>query len=122
MEEIRPMSKKKSKRRIETDGMVYSTDSNYDFSVEEEAAETLPPQQQDLRILLRRLKGGKIATVITKFRGAEEDLKDLGKQLKSKCGTGGSVKDGEIIIQGNMREKVGQELGKMGYRYKNAGG
>lgn len=112
----------KSKKRF--DGIVYST--NPDYQPEDDhndAAETLPPNQQDLRVSLnRKIKGGKVATVVTGFIGTEEDLADLGKHLKSKCGAGGSAKDGEILIQGDFRDKVGDELKKLGYRYKFAGG
>lgn len=112
-----------SKNRRRSNGIVYST--NPDFSPEEEEGdevETLPPTQQDLRISLDRLKGNKVVTRVWKFVGTEEDLKDLGKQLKQKCGCGGAVKNGEILLQGDFREKVGQELKKQGYRYKLAGG
>lgn len=114
------MAKKKKKK---FDGMVYSTDP--DFEVNDDygdESETLPPQQQDLRIHLDRLKGNKIATVVRGFEGSDADLKDLGKMLKSKCGVGGTAKDGEIIIQGNQRNKVGDELKKLGYRFKFSGG
>lgn len=112
---------KKKKKRIQ--GVVFSTDPDYDYSFDDqEEAETLPPQQQTLRIRCDRLKGNKMATVIWDFIGAEDDLKALGKTLKSKCGVGGSVKEGEIILQGDKRAKVRQELEKMGYKYKNVGG
>ena len=103
--------------------MIYSTDPDFelnDDSIEEE--ETLPPAQQDLRITLDRLKGNKKATVVYDFIGTTDDLKELGKHLKNKCGVGGSVKNGEILLQGDLRNKVGDELKKMGYKFKFVGG
>lgn len=115
------MAKKKKKQRF--DGVVYSTDPDYEYNeVEQEESETLPPQQQTLRIQLDRLKGNKKATVIWDFVGKEDDFKALGKQLKSQCGCGGSVKNGEIILQGDFREKVKQALIKQGYKVKMVGG
>lgn len=99
-------------------GMIYST--NPDFEVNEEnEEETLSPEEQNLRVLLdSRNRKGKVVTVVADFVGAEEDLKDLGKELKNKCGSGGSVKDGEILIQGNFKEKVADTLRKLGYKVK----
>lgn len=112
---------KKKKRNF--DGMVYSTNPDYSYGDESSSRETLPPQQQDLRVMLnRKLKGGKVATVITGFVGNEDDLKDLGKTLKSKCGVGGSAKNGEIIVQGDQRNKIGDELKRLGYKFKFSGG
>lgn len=116
------MAKKKKNKR-NSGGFVYSTDPDFDYDDGYGGdADTLPPNQQNLRIHLQRFKGNKIATVIKGFVGEESDLKDLGKMLKSKCGTGGSVKDGEIIIQGEKRTQVGEILRKEGYRFKNSGG
>jgi translation initiation factor 1 len=108
------MSKKNKNDRH---GFVYSTDPNFEFESEEQfRAETLPPKQQKLRIWLdTKQRGGKTATLIKGFIGKDEDLEDLGKKLKNYCGTGGAVKDGEIIIQGDQREKVMQWLVKNNY-------
>ncbi len=97
--------------------VVYSTnpDFNYETSHEEEAA-TLPPQQQKLRVSLdRKNRGGKTVTLITGFIGSEDDLKALGKLLKSSCGVGGTAKDGEIIIQGDFKQRVLDLLIAKGY-------
>ena len=115
------MGRKKNKKRF--DGVVYSTDP--DFSMDNdfmEDEETLPPQQQNLKVRLDRLKGNKVATVVYNFVGTESDLKDLGKALKTKCGSGGSVKAGEILVQGDHRQKVADELKKQGYKVKFSGG
>ena len=98
-------------------GVVYSTNPEYDYDFEEkENVETLEPRQQKLRIFIDgKMRKGKEVTIVESFVGSEEDLKDLGKTLKSKCGVGGSVKDGEIIIQGNQKDKVYDLLVKMGY-------
>jgi translation initiation factor 1 len=111
------MSKNKN-----TNGLVYSTNPNLKIEDEDELQETLPPSQQDLRIWLEKNhRGGKTATVIKGFIGSEKDLDDLGKTLKQKCGTGGTAKDGEIIIQGDHRDKIFDLLMKMGYKGKKAG-
>lgn len=112
---------KKNKKRI---GTVYSTDPDFDYQYEAEAeAELLPPQQQRLRVSIdRKQRKGKEVTLITGFVGPEDDLKDLGKLLKTKCGVGGSAKDGEIIIQGNQREKVIDILKNEGYSQTKASG
>ena len=98
-------------------GFVYSTNPDFNFHPEDESpANTLPPNQQKLRIRLEtKHRGGKMATLVTGFVGTAEDLEDLGKKLKNTCGTGGSAKDNEIIIQGDQRDKVLQWLLKNGY-------
>jgi len=104
------------KQKGDKHGFVYSTDPNFRFESEEAPTETLPPVKQKLRIRLEtKHRGGKAVTLITGFVGTEEDLQDLGKKLKNFCGTGGSAKDSEIIIQGDQREKVLQWLQKNGY-------
>ncbi len=109
-------------KKIKNDrnGFVFSTDPNFNFQEEETPAiETLPPQQQKLKIKLEtKHRGGKAVTLIEGFTGKEEDLQTLGKTLKNFCGTGGAIKDGEIIIQGDQREKVLHWLLKN--EYKNA--
>lgn len=106
-----------SKKNIpDNRGFVYSTDPNFSFDREEEAQETLPPAKQKLRILLdKKQRAGKIVSLITGFIGTDADLQELGKKLKSLCGTGGSAKDGEILVQGDHRDKILQWLLKSGY-------
>jgi translation initiation factor 1 len=105
------------KNKPDARGFVFSTDPSFRFEEEEQAtSETLAPAQQKLRIRLdTKQRAGKAVTLVTGFVGGEEDLEDLGKKLKNFCGTGGSVKDGETIIQGDQRDKVLQWLLKNGY-------
>lgn len=105
---------KKKKGRI---NVVYSTDRDFEYKHEEDTIqETLPPQQQVLKVLLdRKGRAGKTVTLIKGFRGSEDDLKMLGKKLKTQCGTGGAIKDGDILIQGNFRDKVIGFLLQQGY-------
>jgi len=113
------MSKKNKSRQ----NVVYSTNPNFQFdSFEEEEQETLQPSLQKLYVSIdKKSRAGKEVTLIEGFVGAEDDLKDLGKQLKSKCGVGGSVKDGDILIQGNFRDKIMQMLEKDGYKVVRKG-
>lgn len=112
------------KNKGDKHGFVFSTDPNFRFEEEQQEQETLPPQQQKLRVRLEtKHRGGKAATVVDAFVGKDEDLQALGKTLKNVCGTGGSAKDGEIIVQGDQREKVLQWLLKNGYtQTKKSGG
>jgi translation initiation factor 1 len=112
------------KNKPDSRGFVFSTDPNFKFEEEQQQQATLPPAQQKLRIWLdTKQRGGKAVTLITGFIGTPEDLEDLGKKLKNSCGTGGSAKDAEIIVQGDQREKVLQFLLKNGYtNSKKAGG
>jgi translation initiation factor 1 len=105
-------------------GIVYSTNPDYKYTYNNTSEPvTLPPQQQELRIFLeKKHRGGKTACIIKGFVGKQDDLEDLGRLLKTKCGTGGSAKDGEIIIQGDWRDKILQILLEKGYKAKKAGG
>jgi translation initiation factor 1 len=105
-----------NKKKPNASGIVYSTDP--DFKMEEDAApeETLSPRMQKLRIRLdTKQRAGKAVTLVEGFVGRAEDLEDLGKKLKGHCGTGGSVKDGLIIIQGDQRDKIVSWLQKNDY-------
>jgi translation initiation factor 1 len=116
------MSKKKNDWK-DREGVVYSTQSDYDYAYQAEAAQyTLPPRQQTLRISLDKSgRAGKQVTLISGFVGKNEDLEELTRQLKSKCGTGGSCKDQTILIQGDVRTKVAELLKKLGYTTKGVG-
>lgn len=96
--------------------VVYSTNPDFSYTFDEEETETQPKQQQKLRVQIEKHnRGGKTATVIRGFSGTDNDLKELAKWLKTRCGVGGSAKDGEIIIQGELREKIIELLQKDGY-------
>ena len=115
------MAKKNKKQRID---IIYSTNDDFDFDYDEDnEIETLPPSQQSLKVSLdKKARKGKTVTLIDNFIGTEQDLKDLGKLLKSKCGVGGSVKDGQIFIQGEVRDKVMTLLKEKKYQVKRIGG
>ncbi|KIO42515.1 MULTISPECIES: translation initiation factor [Porphyromonadaceae] len=110
-------NKKEKKEKI---NVVYSTDPNFQYEYDEETeAETLAPEKQNLRVSLdSKQRKGKIVTLVQGFIGTENDLKELAKLLKNKCGVGGSVKDGEIIIQGELKEKILTILKDNNYRAK----
>jgi translation initiation factor 1 len=104
------------KKKPDARGFVYSTDPNFQFDEENGNFDTLPPSQQKLKIKLdTKHRAGKAVTLIEGFIGKNEDLDDLGKKLKTFCGTGGSSKDGQIIIQGDQKEKVTRWLKNNGY-------
>jgi translation initiation factor 1 len=106
------------------DGVVYSTSEDFNYSYQQNnEAVTLPPQQQNLKVMLDKSgRAGKQVTIVAGFIGSPADLEILTKLLKTKCGTGGSAKDGEILIQGDVRDKAVQILTSSGYKTKKTGG
>lgn len=103
-------------------GFVFSTNKDFDFDQHQEDETTLDPKDQFLEAHLdKKNRAGKVATVIKGFVGSADDLKTLGKELKTLCGVGGSAKDGEIIIQGNFRDKIMDYLENKGYKVKRVG-
>ena len=118
---LNPMSNNDWKARL---NIVYSTNPDFDYQTETDVQpDTLPPSQQELRVWLdRKQRAGKQVTLVKGFVGSEEDLKELGRMLKSKCGVGGTAKDGEILIQGDFRDRVVEVLTRAGYQAKKAGG
>ena len=109
--------KNKKKKNI-----VYSTNPDFEYEYEENEINTLKPDEQQLKVCIEKHRAGKIVVIIRGFVGNNKDLKNLSKMLKIKCGVGGTVKHGEIIIQGDIREKVVDILEKKGYNYKRVGG
>lgn len=105
-------------------GIIYSTDKNYNYDYDSpESENTLPPEEQDLRVKIdRKGRKGKTVTLVSGFIGTKEDLEVLGKKLKSKCGTGGSVKNREIIIQGDFADRVLSVLRENRFKVKRSGG
>ncbi|MEQ9424774.1 MAG: translation initiation factor [Cyclobacteriaceae bacterium] len=117
------MSKKKNQWK-NRDGIVFSTADDFEYqSSDDDEEDTLKPALQNLYVQLdKKQRGGKKVTLITGYKGKEVDLRELGKTLKSKCGVGGSAKNGEILIQGDHRDKVMSLLQNMGYGVKRIGG
>jgi translation initiation factor 1 len=113
-----------SKQKKERLNVVYSTNPNFSYEFEQEdEQETLEPSKQLLYVSIdRKQRGGKEVTLIEGFIGSDDDLKELGKLLKSKCGVGGTAKDGVIIVQGSFRDKIMDLLVKEGYKVKRKGG
>ena len=112
------MKKNKNNRK----GMIYSTNPNFEFEYDNEEMDTLENNQQNIKVCIDKHRAGKIAVILKGFVGNTDDLKALSKILKARCGVGGSTKNGEIIIHGDIRDKVMDILAKEGYNYKRVGG
>jgi translation initiation factor 1 len=115
----------KTKKKVLNDfgGIMYSTDPSFVYSEEEVRSDNVPNNQQQIRVMLdKKNRGGKAVTLITGFSCEQDDLEQLAKMLKTKCGVGGGAKDGEILIQGDFRDKVVELLKKEGFKVKKAGG
>ena len=112
------MKKNKNNRK----GMIYSTNPNFEFEYDNEEMDRIANNQQNLKVCIDKHRAGKIAVILKGFVGNTDDLKALSKILKARCGVGGSTKNGEIIIQGDIRDKVMDILTKEGYNYKRVGG
>jgi len=117
------MSKKANAISRNASGVIYSTNPDYAYQANDvPKADTLPPAQQNLKIWLVKQGGNKVTTTVRGFVGTDADLTDLGKQLKAACGAGGAAKDGEVLVQGDHRDKVLTWLTGKGYKAKKAGG
>ena len=103
-------------------GVMYSTNPNFEYQYKNQGMRTLANTNQHLKVCIDKHRAGKIAVIIKDFVGTKNDLKSLGKMLKTKCGVGGSAKNGEIIIQGDVRDKIMEILSEEGYNYKRVGG
>ena len=113
------MNKQKKNRK----GILYSTNPNFEYEYEENTFETLSNKDQNLEVWIdKKHRAGKTCVLIKGFIGSDNDLKILAKSLKSKCGVGGSIKNGEILIQGNVRDKIIEILNSMNYNTKRVGG
>jgi len=102
--------------------IVYSTSTNIEDENASDEIGTMGPNEQELRVWRQRLGGGRMVTLVKGFVGKESDMKALGKMLKLSCGSGGTVKDGEILVQGDHREKIVNILKTKGYNAKASGG
>jgi len=114
-----------AKQKIQRfEGIVFSTDSNFEYEFDSnETVETLPPNKQKLKVLLdKKSRKGKVVTIVEGFVGDDDDLQTLAKTLKQKCGVGGSAKDGEILIQGDFKQKIYDLLKSLEYQVKIVGG
>jgi translation initiation factor 1 len=112
------MSKKNN-----SDGIVYSTNKNFSYSSQPHQAASVSANQQDLKVFLdKKNRGGKTVTIVAGFKGKESELEKIAKELKSKCGVGGSVKEGQILIQGDHRDRIISILTASGYKAKKASG
>jgi translation initiation factor 1 len=115
----------KSKKKVVNDfgGIMYSTDPGFSYEEEETSQVNLPNNQQNMKVMLdKKNRGGKAVTLVAGFVGEMDALEQLGKMLKTKCGVGGTTKEGEILIQGDFRDKVVELLKKEGYKVKKSGG
>ena len=112
------MKKNKNNRK----GMIYSTNPDFEFEYDNEEMDTLAINQQNIKVCIDKHRAGKVAVILKGFVGNTDDLKALSKILKTRCGVGGSTKNGEIIIQGDIRDKIIDILAKEGYNYKRVGG
>ena len=112
------MVKNKKNRK----GVMYSTNPDFEYQYKDKKFKTLSPIEQNLKVCIDKHRAGKVAVIIKGFIGSTDDLKTLGRILKTKCGVGGSAENGEIIIQGDVRDKVMKILKKEEYNFKKVGG